>query len=67
MTSIEKITEVLRSIDTEDLPTLSDLRKAYIGVVFERTTMKTKAARIMGIHRRTLYRPTNRGWVTVNK
>ena len=42
---------------TQDSPTLEDLEKRYIQTVFEKTGgRKEKAAQILGINRRTLYR-----------
>lgn len=42
---------------TEDSPTLVDLEKRYIRLIMEKTGgKKEKAAQILGINRRTLYR-----------
>ncbi len=48
------------------LPTLEELEKRYIGMVLERTgSRKEKAAQILGINRRTLYRKEREyGYVT---
>ena len=49
----------------EDFPTLEELEKRYLKIVLETTGgRKEKAARILGINRRTLYRKERQyGWV----
>jgi DNA-binding NtrC family response regulator len=49
-----------------DYPTLGELEKRYMKIVLEKTKgRKEKAARILGINRRTLYRKEREyGWVT---
>jgi DNA-binding NtrC family response regulator len=49
-----------------DFPTLAELEKRYMKIVLEKTKgRKEKAARILGINRRTLYRKEREyGWVT---
>lgn len=51
---------------TADLPSLEDLEKRYISLVLEKTgSKKEKAAQILGINRRTLYRKEREfGFVT---
>lgn len=45
------------ALATVDLPTVEELEKRYIGLVLEKTGgKKEKAAQILGINRRTLYR-----------
>lgn len=50
---------------TEDSPTLMELEKRYIELILEKTGgKKEKAAQILGINRRTLYRKEKEyGWV----
>jgi DNA-binding NtrC family response regulator len=48
---------VVATDDPDDLPTLEDLERRYIGRVLEITAgNKSHAARILGVERRTLYR-----------
>lgn len=51
---------------THDLPTLAQLEERYMQLILERTAgRKDKAAQILGINRRTLYRKEREfGWVT---
>lgn len=50
-------TETLMQHFTEDLPSLEDLEKKYINFILEKVGgKKEKAAQILGINRRTLYR-----------
>jgi len=51
---------------TNDFPTLTQLEERFIRVVLQRTAgRKDKAAQILGINRRTLYRKEREyGWVT---
>jgi two-component system response regulator HydG len=51
---------------TSDLPTLEELEKRYITLILEKTgSKKEKAAQILGINRRTLYRKEREyGYVT---
>jgi two-component system response regulator HydG len=50
-------TVVVATDDPEDLPSLEDLERRYIGRVLEITAgNKSHAARILGVERRTLYR-----------
>jgi len=50
-------TVVVATDDPDDLPTLEDLERRYIGRVLEITAgNKSHAARILGVERRTLYR-----------
>jgi len=50
----------------QDFPTLDELEKLYIQAVLQKTRgRKEKAASILGINRRTLYRKEREyGWVT---
>ncbi|MGE0762577.1 MAG: sigma-54-dependent transcriptional regulator [Bdellovibrionales bacterium] len=54
---------------TQDLPSLEDLEKRYMAMVLEKTGgKKEKAAQILGINRRTLYRKErDYGFVTGNE
>lgn len=48
----------------DDLPTLDEMERRYVLQVLDRTAgNKEKAARILGINRRTLYRMQER-WAT---
>ncbi len=51
-----------------DFPTLEELEKRYLQLVLEKTGgRKEKAAQILGINRRTLYRKEREyGWVEAN-
>jgi DNA-binding NtrC family response regulator len=51
---------------TKDFPTIAQLEKKYIQLVLDKTGgQKEKAAHILGINRRTLYRKEREyGWVT---
>lgn len=53
----EKNFETFFGQNTSDLPSLDELEKRYISLVLEKTgSKKEKAAQILGINRRTLYR-----------
>jgi two-component system, NtrC family, response regulator HydG len=54
---------------TQDLPTLGQLEQRYIQMVLQKTAgRKDKAAQILGINRRTLYRKEREyGWVKENE
>lgn len=54
---------------TEELPTLEDLEKRYIRFVLDKTGgKKERAAHILGVNRRTLYRKErDYGWVVDNE
>lgn len=56
-TGEEKSFEAFYGQSTEGLPSLEDLEKRYMALVLEKTGgKKEKAAQILGINRRTLYR-----------
>ena len=54
---------------TNDFPTIAQLEQRYIRVVLDKTAgRKDKAAQILGINRRTLYRKEREyGWVTAEE
>lgn len=65
-TGEEKNFETFFGQNTSDLPSLEELEKRYIGLILEKTgSKKEKAAQILGINRRTLYRKErDYGYVT---
>lgn len=65
-TGEEKNFETFFGQSTGDLPSLEELEKRYISLVLEKTgSKKEKAAQILGINRRTLYRKEREyGFVT---
>lgn len=65
-TGEEKNFETFFGQNTADYPTLDELEKRYIGLILTKTgSKKEKAAQILGINRRTLYRKErDYGYVT---
>lgn len=65
-TQEESTSEDFYASATQEFPTLEDLEKKYIHFIMEKTGgRKSKAAQILGINRRTLYRKEREyGWVS---
>ena len=64
----DKVDFILNTLQ-EDYPTVGELEKRYMKIVLEKTKgRKEKAAKILGINRRTLYRKEREyGWVSENE
>lgn len=47
---------IFETLELTELPTLIEIRNQYVNFVLARSQNKAKAAKVLGINRRTLYR-----------